>query len=171
MSFPLPTECVEDVILNLEINRDLFSALMVNREWCKFAVPILWRNPFDNNNRENHYKKVIMRTYLSCLDQRSKLFLESNGVDLSFTSSSTAFDYASYLNYLSTTSLKFVIQQYMFPQAGFYGSLLKEGQHQNTSNQINLIFSVLCKLFISRCIEIKYIDISDYGFDPMNVYS
>ncbi|PKK78795.1 hypothetical protein RhiirC2_728756 [Rhizophagus irregularis] len=169
MDFPLPTECVEDVISNLEINRDLFSALMVNREWCKFAVPILWKNPFDNNNRENHCKKVIMRTYLSCLDQRSKLFLESNGVDLSCTSSSTAFDYASYLNYLSTTSLKFRIQQYMFPQAGFCGSMLNE--HQKTSNQIKLIFTILCKHFISRSVELKYIEFSDFGFDPLNVYS
>ncbi|RIA98289.1 hypothetical protein C1645_750479 [Glomus cerebriforme] len=169
MAFPLPTECVEDVISNIEINRDLFSALMVNREWCKFAVPILWKNPFDNNNRENHCKKIIIRTYLSCLDQKSKLLLESSGVDLSCTTSSTAFDYASYLNYLSTTSLKFMIQQFMFPQAGFYGSLLNE--HQNTFNQIKLMFTVLCKLFITRSVEIKYIEFSDFGFDPLNVYS
>src|ERR1044072_363848 len=165
MTFPLPTECVQDVISNLEINRDLFSALMVNREWCKFAVPILWKNPFDNSNRENHCKNIIMRTYFSCLDQRSKLLLESNGIDLSSTTSNTAFDYASYLNYLSTTSLKYKIQQYMFPQESFYDSLLNEDQ--NTSNQIKLIFTVLCKLFIARSVEIKYVEFSDFGFDPL----
>ncbi|CAG8681911.1 17952_t:CDS:1, partial [Gigaspora rosea] len=50
----LPTECVEEIVKYFSIENDdssninynsLFSCLLVNRQWCKITVPILWKKP------------------------------------------------------------------------------------------------------------------------------
>ncbi|KAF0485827.1 hypothetical protein F8M41_022754 [Gigaspora margarita] len=42
----LPNECYHEIFNNLRYNyKNLFSCALVNRQWCKFIIPILWSEP------------------------------------------------------------------------------------------------------------------------------
>src|SRR5581483_2040430 len=64
-----------------ELQRDvksLYSCLLVNKEWCYVAVPILWKKyswcVWDDENRSES-KKKIFNTILSSLPSSSKQLL------------------------------------------------------------------------------------------------
>ncbi|CAB4468570.1 unnamed protein product [Rhizophagus irregularis] len=84
----LLTETLIQIFNELELD-ELFSCILVNREWCKIVVPILWSDPWKNidiyvvfNTKyigHGNIKKYILliSTYISCLsdDDRNNLKL------------------------------------------------------------------------------------------------
>ncbi|RIB08022.1 hypothetical protein C2G38_2212742, partial [Gigaspora rosea] len=90
-------ELMENIFNNLnnEITRSsLRSCALVNRYWCKMAVPILWQDPFSSVQRP-----LFISKYFSSLEEDEKLglkeFLEERGINEEF--SNTLFDYARFL--------------------------------------------------------------------------
>ncbi|KAF0562537.1 f-box domain-containing protein [Gigaspora margarita] len=70
----LPNECYYQIFNNLRCNddyyRDLFSCILVNRHWCRVAIPILWSEP------EQHFKdEIIIRTFLLTLNTEEQALL------------------------------------------------------------------------------------------------
>src|SRR2546429_5467776 len=78
-------------------HRDLFSTLLVNRDFCNMVIPVLWKDTWSGSL----FKIVkLIRTYFSNLDKDSRTLLTQNGIDLSSSPSGTTFDYASLLRSL-----------------------------------------------------------------------
>src|ERR1044072_7060498 len=58
----LPDESFNNILFFLDY-RSLHKCLLVNRYWCRFSAPNLWREPFKLGN------SLIINTLLSCLDE------------------------------------------------------------------------------------------------------
>src|SRR5690242_10913031 len=95
----LPNECLFEIFNNFLSNyqtdyqndyKSLFSCLLVNRQWCRIIIPILWSEP------KHYFKdKRLIRIYLFSLNAEEqaqlipfKIFLPNNPKPL--------FEYESY---------------------------------------------------------------------------
>ncbi|CAG8447042.1 4287_t:CDS:1 [Funneliformis caledonium] len=84
--------------------KTLYSCILVNRTWCRIAVPILWRAPFKNLLPIR--QSGLISTFIGCLDddasiEKLKLF---EGFPSEILKIPT-FDYASFLHELQFSSL------------------------------------------------------------------
>ncbi|CAI2188795.1 11098_t:CDS:1 [Funneliformis geosporum] len=63
-----PPEILEEIFENLDHDKTaLHSSLLVNRSWCRNAVPILWRQPFRLLNKPS--VKLVQTYIISVLDR------------------------------------------------------------------------------------------------------
>ncbi|CAG8653481.1 2581_t:CDS:2 [Paraglomus brasilianum] len=85
-AWPILNADVIQLILNYLSIRELQSALLVNRLWCRAALPIYWKAPFSYTAKRS---RVATKTY--------ELFLERTV--------STRYDYPSMLKELNFTNL------------------------------------------------------------------
>src|SRR3954471_6464562 len=61
----------------------LYSCILVNRSWCRIAMPILWQNPFgalDEDDDDSRHKLYNTLSYL--LPTPSRQLLLDNNIDL-----------------------------------------------------------------------------------------
>ncbi|RHZ78041.1 hypothetical protein Glove_168g275 [Diversispora epigaea] len=66
--FVMLIEDVIKIILKDLDFRDIFSALLVNREWCRAAVPFYWKAPFNFTRKRS---MAALKTYEVYLEQGS----------------------------------------------------------------------------------------------------
>src|SRR2546423_14439361 len=61
----LPDECLGDVLSYLD-GKNVYRCLFGNRYFCKFTIPLIWREPFI----ERFFKCFsLINTLLSCLNE------------------------------------------------------------------------------------------------------
>ncbi|GBC24154.2 hypothetical protein GLOIN_2v1514804 [Rhizophagus irregularis DAOM 181602=DAOM 197198] len=71
---PLPIECISHIFESFQDNKNLYTCLLVNRFWCRIAIPILYKTPFTRNQERNKSQQSkIISTYLSCLNLKLRL--------------------------------------------------------------------------------------------------
>ncbi|CAB5175940.1 unnamed protein product [Rhizophagus irregularis] len=63
----LPDECLNELLLYLD-NKTLYKCLFVNRNYCRYAIPILWERPFKPSFMNSKHS-LIINTLLNCLDK------------------------------------------------------------------------------------------------------
>ncbi|GBC22427.2 kinase-like domain-containing protein [Rhizophagus irregularis DAOM 181602=DAOM 197198] len=75
----LSEDCIREIIEYLsEDKRSLYSCLLTNRLFCRFVIPILWRNPWINidlkciDSKEKNYWNILGRTIIKCFLQEIK---------------------------------------------------------------------------------------------------
>src|SRR5688572_16793885 len=68
-------EVSSDIIQNLRNNiNTLYSLALVNRFWCRLAIPLLWEDPFSTKYRKNSTHNFLDTYFLSLNDiDKSKL--------------------------------------------------------------------------------------------------
>src|SRR5436190_13098687 len=62
----LPDECFSDVLSYLDV-KTLYKCLFVNRYFCKFTIPLIWREPFIEPIFSEYFS--LINTLLSCLNE------------------------------------------------------------------------------------------------------
>src|SRR3954452_11912447 len=77
----LNVDCLILIFDELTDKNSLHSCLLVNKEWCKLVVPILWKK----YSRENEGSRKFLNTILSCLSTSSKKILSDNDIKLPST--------------------------------------------------------------------------------------
>ncbi|GBB87711.1 hypothetical protein RclHR1_01420014 [Rhizophagus clarus] len=89
MSSRIPSEILQDIFKYLTEDKnvakhlkhkELYKCLFVNKFWCANAIIILWKNPI---NQEINPKSLIT-TYISCLNEESKMILQKNEIILPY---------------------------------------------------------------------------------------
>ncbi|CAG8580552.1 4252_t:CDS:1, partial [Diversispora eburnea] len=72
MATKIPTEILIKILNNVQSfgsTKDLYSSLLVNRNWCKITIPILWELPLGQechaDDKELRKKALCIRTYIS----------------------------------------------------------------------------------------------------------
>ncbi|GBB90649.1 hypothetical protein RclHR1_17690003 [Rhizophagus clarus] len=91
----------------------LYSCLLVNRHWCKIAVPILWNRAL-NYYGSTHERQTKILSLLKCLDQKSRNNLINNGVPFPFISDEVAiFQYTSYIEVLDYGKLINLVEDWL----------------------------------------------------------
>src|SRR3954465_10436768 len=76
----------------------LHSCILVNRLWCRLAIPLLWENPFSIISRRDYYyhpeyyKFQFIEIYLLNLNDDDNLKLREFGINHSTLSKNTLFN-------------------------------------------------------------------------------
>ncbi|CAG8439187.1 9138_t:CDS:2 [Dentiscutata heterogama] len=113
-----PTFLLYEFLLDFHNDRKtLYTCALVNREWCRITIPLLWRNPIKllhgpddyypyHRYRNNHVK--LVDTYLSYLNNEERAKLIKNGFKLPLRSNPPIFDYISFLRYVSNGDIQMI---------------------------------------------------------------
>ncbi|GBB85101.1 hypothetical protein RclHR1_11680006 [Rhizophagus clarus] len=160
------------------INNDkssLYPCLLVNRLWCKIAVPILWRNPWEviikpfRNLEKIKKARIFFNIVFLHLPEESRVLLKSQNIDKPKRRNSLL---SSLLNYLFDKNQKIEIlkkpqQKPLFNYISFckyiryqlFGQNFYEKVFRHYDNHhIKLLEQEIYKLFTSKCYNIKCLD-------------
>ncbi|CAB5212192.1 unnamed protein product [Rhizophagus irregularis] len=76
----------------------LYSCILVNRLWCRLAIPLLWENPFSIPTENYNFIEI----YLLNLNGELKTILNEYRIEENLIPSNTLFNYPSFIKYLNT---------------------------------------------------------------------
>src|SRR5271154_400089 len=80
----------------------LHSCILVNRLWCRLAIPLLWEDPFSAPTKNYHF----IKSYWHHLNEDDKTKLNECGfVDTKCFPSNTLFNYPSFIKYFDTRKI------------------------------------------------------------------
>ncbi|RIA98176.1 hypothetical protein C1645_813223, partial [Glomus cerebriforme] len=144
----LIADCLEIILSELKFDSaSLHSCILVNRLWCRIAIPILWKNFFyfyycnrtELNSRNKFYDIII---YL--LPTSSKQLLLDNKIKLPLPTNlnQPLFNYINFFSQISPNFIDNVIQKLINKEFGFI-------QFQENCNK-NLLEQEIYKLFINN---------------------
>ncbi|PKY30751.1 hypothetical protein RhiirB3_447993 [Rhizophagus irregularis] len=93
--------------------KTLYSCLLTNRTWCRIAVPILWKNPW--NLKDSGWKQML-NVIISHLSNESRNTLKNICIDLlPFLTNpyqKPLFDYISFCRHLDLVSIDYIILKF-----------------------------------------------------------
>jgi hypothetical protein len=77
---PFPNEILQEVFMNINDIKTLYSIILVNRNWCRNGIKYLWKNPFRGDvNLKNHTKIVPLLLKFIVKDKEfMKRFIREN---------------------------------------------------------------------------------------------
>ncbi|CAB4382325.1 hypothetical protein RhiirA5_499096 [Rhizophagus irregularis] len=131
-----------------DIRRYLHSCILVNRSWCRAAIPLLWRNPFyyfKNGNAK------LVDTYISCFGYEEYIYLEEEGLELNRKSyARPTFDYASMLKRLDYDRF--------CQSVDVWCGYLENAPY----NSISLMIRALFKLFLTRSVILLHLVLGEW---------
>ncbi|GBC03628.1 hypothetical protein RclHR1_05220005 [Rhizophagus clarus] len=113
----------------------LHSCILVNRLWCRLAIPLLWENPFSISTQNYRYIEI----YLHHLNEDVKSKFNKYGIDSNLLTSNTLFNYPSLIKYLNISSICFSINKWV-------GTLV-DNNHEKLDK---LVYRSLFELFIEN---------------------
>uniref|UniRef100_U9UKK6 F-box domain-containing protein n=1 Tax=Rhizophagus irregularis (strain DAOM 181602 / DAOM 197198 / MUCL 43194) TaxID=747089 RepID=U9UKK6_RHIID len=87
----------------------LYSCILVNRLWCRLAIPLLWEDPFSLPTQNYH----CIKTYLCFLNEDDKAKFNEYGINDNLFLSNTLFNYPSFIKYLDTIKIYNSIQNWV----------------------------------------------------------
>ncbi|RIA91676.1 hypothetical protein C1645_821686 [Glomus cerebriforme] len=133
----------------------LYSCILVNRLWCRLAIPLLWENPFSNHykNYQNLQKFHYVEIYLHYLNDYDKAKFNNHEIKINyFHTSNTLFNYPSFIKCLNTYEIVQSILRRFDPKF----NLVRYKIFQST---LQLIYMSLFKIFIDNEVNLHAFDI------------
>ncbi|PKK75096.1 hypothetical protein RhiirC2_774050 [Rhizophagus irregularis] len=124
----------------------LHSCILVNRLWCRLAIPLLWENPFLIPNENYNFIGI----YLHNLSDDLKAQLNEYKIDDKLFPSNTLFNYPIYLKYLYIEKIISSIEEW---------SKDVELENRSIFEFKRLIHMSLFKIFIENEVNIHTFDI------------
>jgi hypothetical protein len=89
----------------------LHSCILVNRLWCRLAIPLLWEDPFSLRYPKNYR---YIEVYLHNLNDDDKTQLDEYGITSNdLFSSNILFNYPSFIKYLDTRKISDSIEKWV----------------------------------------------------------
>ncbi|CAB4405856.1 unnamed protein product [Rhizophagus irregularis] len=152
---PLPIECISHIFESFQDNKNLYTCLLVNRFWCRIAIPILYKTPFTRNQERNKSQRSkIISTYLSCLSNEEKIHLmkNSNNKILIPLNNNQLFDYPVYLEEFCNLSLQDMIIHWII-------LMIKQDFSIEQRKIFHLINNILYPLLISKSKNLLYLNL------------
>ncbi|GES72753.1 hypothetical protein GLOIN_2v1881853 [Rhizophagus clarus] len=149
----------------------LYSCVLVNRLWCRLAIPLLWENPFSISTGNRNFIEI----YLDNLDGDLKTRLDNYKVNDNSLSSHTLFNYPEFLKYLNIFNIIDTVKKW------FYDTVNKSKcrnrydiirDNYSVINFIRLIHTSLFKIFNENEVNLHTleIEISCTDFDRYDTY-
>ncbi|KAF0501150.1 hypothetical protein F8M41_020115 [Gigaspora margarita] len=146
-------ELMEKILNNLNNEIDsLYSCALVNRYWCKIAIPILWQDPFSFDESYSFIPK-----YFSSLSEDT---LKECG--LTEKISKTLFVYAKFLKVLDLDRFELMVKRWNRIEHFKYIEYIEQDDWKQ-SPLINIIVNSLLKLFIESGATIHKLVVSFHG--------
>uniref|UniRef100_U9THD6 F-box domain-containing protein n=1 Tax=Rhizophagus irregularis (strain DAOM 181602 / DAOM 197198 / MUCL 43194) TaxID=747089 RepID=U9THD6_RHIID len=133
--------------------KTLHSCILVNRLWCRLAIPLLWEDPFSIKSPKNYR---FIEIYLSNFSNDDKTKLNEYVIHNDIFPSNTLFNYPKFIQHLDTYKVCNTIGKWITSIS------ITRGQHSNysmrninlsasqISNFTNLIFKSFFLIFIKN---------------------
>jgi hypothetical protein len=126
----------------------LHSCILVNRLWCRLAIPLLWEDPFSRKILKNHH---FIEIYLHKLNDDDKIKLSEYGIIIGLFPSNTLFNYPNFIKCLNTERISSSIETWA------------ENAMVSNFNQVSrlssFIFLSLFKIFIENEVNLHTFEV------------
>jgi hypothetical protein len=157
------TELIDEVIQHFRYDyKTLHSCILVNRLWCRLAVPLLWEDPFSIKFPKNYH---FIEIYLNNLNEDYKAKLNEYVIhnDL-FPSNYTLFNYSSFIQHLDTGKVLNFIEKWIKTatkeQHSNYFIRNTNLSHSQTSNFTKFIYKSLFLIFIKNEVNLHSFEVT-----------
>ncbi|UZN98932.1 uncharacterized protein OCT59_000215 [Rhizophagus irregularis] len=112
----------------------LYSCILVNRLWCRLAIPLIWEDPFSLLTQNSRY----INTYLCFLNEDGKARFNEYGINDNLLLLNTSFNYPRFIKYLDTFKISNSVEDWVITLNTFL--ILKNSNCSNTLNTIIFYF-------------------------------
>ncbi|RGB27781.1 hypothetical protein C1646_673733 [Rhizophagus diaphanus] len=137
---------------------------LVNRLWCRLAIPLLWENPFSIINRRvnntGNHKFIEICLYNLNSDLKSKL--NEYKINDNLLPSNTLFNYPNFIKYLNTLNIIQTIKKWTV-------EVLKDLDSESEFRR--LIQTSLFKVFIENEVKLHTLEIEVFSGSNYNSYN
>ncbi|PKY24215.1 hypothetical protein RhiirB3_438692 [Rhizophagus irregularis] len=138
-------ELAEEIIQYLRDDRSsLYSCVLVNRLWCRIAIPLLWEDPFSVPTQKFDFIKILLRSLND--EDKTRLIVKYGFYNNEF-SPKTLFNYPGFIKRLNTQNIRFCIENWV------------PNLTNNFANSANLFYWLLFKTFIKNEINLNSFEI------------
>jgi hypothetical protein len=178
MALKLNDDCLSYIFQYLEEDSlSLFACILVDKQWCRNAVPILWSNPWNDNKRYYGRAIKLIDTYVSTLSEETKQDLINEIiVKPNIIMTSTTFEYEKFMKNLNVFELEYRIRKWVSSQPVRFdftntNQRKMRGGKNNTRNTIlqpdydrdtRILMSELLYLFLVNSSKIDTLCVSDF---------
>ncbi|EXX75969.1 uncharacterized protein OCT59_001195 [Rhizophagus irregularis] len=138
----------------------LYSCVLVNRFWCRLAIPLLWNNPFSIPTRNCKF----IETYLHHLNDDLKAKLNEYKINDNIFPPNTLFNYTIFLKQLHTRKVIFSIEKWSKDV-----KILKP-KSRSISNFKRLVHMSLIQIFIENEVKLHTLDIQITNYNCYDSY-
>ncbi|RGB27001.1 hypothetical protein C1646_769697 [Rhizophagus diaphanus] len=136
----------------------LHSCILVNRLWCRLAIPLLWENPFSIPTK--NYK--FIEIYLHNLNDDLKKKLSMYNIGDNLFHSNTFFNYPSFIKYLNIFKVIISVEKWFETAIGTLKPInryLLLNSNISASNFERLIYMSLFEIFIKNVVNLHTLEI------------
>jgi hypothetical protein len=116
----------------------LYSCILVNRLWCRLAIPLLWEDPFSIPTQNYRCIKI----YLYYLNESRKAKFNGYGIGSNLLPSNTLFNYPGFIKYLNIHNICCSIEKWV--------ETLMDSNHNNYKELKKLVYRSLFKVFVEN---------------------
>jgi hypothetical protein len=146
-------ELLNDVLQNLyDDYKTLHSCILVNRLWCRSAIPLLWEDPFSIKFLKNYH---FIEIYLHSLSEDDKIELNEYVIYNDLFPSNTLFNYSNFIQRLDTHKVYNSIRKWVAAEEQHSNYFIR---NTNLLNFIKFIYKSLFLIFIRN-------DVNLYSFE------
>ncbi|RIA81865.1 hypothetical protein C1645_789404 [Glomus cerebriforme] len=122
-------EITNEILQRLDDYSTLYSCILVNRLWCRLAMPFLWRDPFSISKYKKHLKYHFIDIYLYFLGEADKNILKKVfEIDRIDFISPPLFNYPHFIKALNTNKLELIVSDWI--------DSCTKSPHQNKGNSL-----------------------------------
>ncbi|GBC29085.2 hypothetical protein GLOIN_2v1883794 [Rhizophagus irregularis DAOM 181602=DAOM 197198] len=129
----------------------LHSCVLVNRLWCRLAIPLLWENPFSIPTGNYNFIEI----YLHNLNGELKTKFNEHKINENLLLSNTLFNYPSFIKYLDLLKFSTSVRKW------FYNAKIKKSELvEDIEDTKKLIIISLLKIFIDNEVNLHTLEIN-----------
>jgi hypothetical protein len=121
----------------------LHSCILVNRLWCRLAIPLLWEDPFSLEYPKNYR---YIEVYLYNLNDDDKTQLNEYGISNNLFSSNILFNYFRFIKHLNTCKIGDSIEKWL--------ATIRIFNYSTLINCKKLIYRLLFRMFIENEVDV-----------------
>jgi hypothetical protein len=121
----------------------LHSCILVNRLWCRLAIPLLWEDPFSLKNPKNYR---YIEVYLHNLNNDDKSQLKQYGFSNDLFTSKILFNYPSFIQHLDIRKISDSIKKWI--------ATIKISYYSKQINYKKFIYRLMFRIFIKNGINV-----------------
>ncbi|CAG8550392.1 2583_t:CDS:2 [Scutellospora calospora] len=160
---PLTFDCFEETLSHLiDSPKTLYSCILVNRLWCRTAIPLLWSHPFEVHGFGERSSDII-QTYISCLPEDERQLLIDEGLDLP-PSTPLLFDYSKYLQSFDSAFFTGAIMSWLTTRANYRLESDKDEEDPDLYTYTYLV-QLIGNLLFSHSKGLRDLDLVHFGDD------
>ncbi|RIA91671.1 hypothetical protein C1645_875279 [Glomus cerebriforme] len=157
--------------------KTLHSCILINRLWCRLAIPLLWEDPFSKKYPKNyHFIEILLHN----LNEDDKTKLHEYEINSELFPSNTLFNYPSFIKSINIKKIILSIREWLNIVST---STFSNGTDtfeiyfpnhfiQNTPSCLHFfIFKLLFKIFIETKVNLHTFEAKDISYSPCIFYN